>query len=80
MSEDNHSIDEKISFICDNINELKKSYRIEILQHILGSNINRSKIREKGCGTQIKISDIPKDLILLLYNFTKIKLKSQENE
>jgi hypothetical protein len=74
------NLDEKISYICDNVNELRKPYRIEILQHILGSNINRNKIKEKGCGTQVKICDIPKDLISVLYNFIKIKMKAQEDE
>lgn len=73
-------VDEKITYICDHVNELKKAYRIEVLQHILGSSIQRSKIKEKGCGTQVKVDDIPKDLILVLYNFIKIKIKSQEEE
>ena len=77
---DNISLEEKKIYIIDNVNELKKAHRIEVLQHILGSNISKEKIKEKGCGTQIKINDIPKDLIPLLYNFIKIKMKAQEDE
>jgi hypothetical protein len=77
---DSTTFDEKIIYICDNINELRKPHRIEILQLILGSNINRDKIKEKGCGTQIKINDIPRELIPLLYNFIRIKMKAQEDE
>jgi len=76
----NSELNEKVTYICDNVNELKKAHRIEILQHILGSNINREKIKEKGSGTQIKVNDIPKELIPLLYNFIKIKMKVQEDE
>ena len=70
--------DMKVRFICENINELRRNFRKEILQIMLGSQINESKIREKGGGTQIKISDIPKELINTLYNYIKKKLECSE--
>ena len=61
----------KIRFICENINELRRNFRKEILQIMLGSQIPESKIYEKGGGTQIKISDIPVELINTIYNYIK---------
>ena len=70
--------DVKIRFICENINELRRNFRKEILQIMLGSQIPDSKIYEKGGGTQIKISDIPKELINTLYNYIKKKIECSE--
>ena len=72
--------DEKIEFICENINEIKHTHRVEALQLILGSNIDRKKIVEKGSGTQIKISDLPKDIINVIYNFISRKIAFQSEE
>lgn len=70
--------DIKIRFICENINELRRNFRKEILQIMLGSQIPEAKIYEKGGGTQIKISDIPKELINTIYNYVKKKLEAEE--
>jgi hypothetical protein len=67
--------DHKIRFICENINELRRNFRKEILQIMLGSQIPESKIYEKGGGTQIKISDVPKELINTIYNYIGKKLE-----
>lgn len=64
-----------ISFIHNNINELKLNYRKEILQMILYSNIDDEKIVEKGNGTQIKFSDIDSILLKNIYNFIYMKLE-----
>jgi hypothetical protein len=45
---------------------------------MLGSQIPESKIYEKGGGTQIKIVDIPKELINTIYNYVKKKLECVE--
>lgn len=68
----------KIRFICENINELRRNFRKELLQMMIGSQIPESKIYEKGGGTQIKISDIPKELINVMYNYVKKKLEYAE--
>lgn len=67
-----------ISYINDNINELKLSFRKEILQIILYSNIDDDKVVEKGSGTQIKFSDIDAILLKNIYNYIhrKIELSS----
>jgi hypothetical protein len=67
-----------ISYINDNINELKLSFRKEILQIIRNSNIDDDKIVEKGSGTQIKFSDIDPVLLKIIYNYIykKIELSS----
>jgi hypothetical protein len=70
--------DHKIRFICENINELRRNFRKEILQIMLGSQIAESKIYEKGGGTQIKISDIPKELINTIYNYVGKKIEFTE--
>ena len=64
-----------ISYINDNINELKLSFRKEILQIILYSNIDDDKIVEKGSGTQIKFSDIDPILLKNIYNYIYKKIE-----
>lgn len=75
--EDVNEIDQdtKVRFICENINELRRTFRREILQIMLGSQIPETKIYEKGGGTQIKVSDIPKELINTIYNYVNKKLE-----
>lgn len=70
--------DHKIRFICENINELRRNFRKEILQIMLGSQIPEDKIYEKGGGTQMKISDIPKELINTIYNYIGKKIECIE--
>ena len=70
--------DHKIRFICENINELRRNFRKEILQIMMGSQIPESKIYEKGGGTQIKIADIPKELINTIYNYIGKKIECTE--
>lgn len=64
-----------INYINDNINELKLSFRKEILQIILYSNIDDDKVVEKGSGTQIKFSDIDPILLKNIYNFIYKKIE-----
>jgi hypothetical protein len=71
--------DHKIRFICENINDLRKNFRKEILQIMLGSQIPESKIYEKGGGTQIKIIDIPNELINTIYNYIGKKIECTED-
>ena len=75
MNQNDPDLDVKIRFICENINDLRRNFRKEILQIMLGSQIPESRIYEKGGGTQIKISDIPKELINTIYNYVKKKLE-----
>jgi hypothetical protein len=63
-------------YIIENINELNIYDRIEILQ-ILYNSIARTKLVEKGSGTQIKISDIPDDILLNIETLIKQKLDDQ---
>jgi hypothetical protein len=67
-----------IHYINDNINELKVSFRKEVLQTILYSNLPESKIVEKGNGTQVKYGDIDDQLLKNIYNYIyqKIELSS----
>lgn len=72
-------INQYILYIHDSINELKINHRKDVLQIILGSDIQDSKISEKGNGTQIKFSDIPPPLLQIIYNFIHSKIESYEN-
>ena len=74
-SSESENQDYKIRFICENINELRRNFRKEILQIIMGSQIPESKIYEKGGGVQIKIIDIPKELINNIYNYIDKKIE-----
>ena len=54
-------------FITDNVNELLIHDRREILQMIYNSQ-SRSKLKEKGGGTQIKLDDLSEQLTEKIYN------------
>ena len=64
-----------IIYINDNINELKFAFRKEILQIILYSNIEESKVVEKGSGTAIKYAHLDSTLLKTIYNFILKKLE-----
>jgi hypothetical protein len=68
-----------ILYIYDNINELKHNFRIEVLQMILYSNIDESKIVEKGGGSSIKFADMDAPLIKSIYNFIQTKMEYMPN-
>ena len=78
MGDKNLDTDMMEDYIRDNINELLVKYRQEFMQIVYQSNINKKKMREKPDGIQIRFSDIPSDLIVLLYNFIKNKMESQQ--
>lgn len=66
-------------FILDNVNELQLHDRREILQMIYNSP-SRSKLTEKGSGTQIKLEEIPDSLIGNIYEYMNKKLNEQNIE
>jgi hypothetical protein len=67
----------KIVFIIDNINEVMVQDRREILQLIYNSP-SRSKLKEKGGGTQIKLDDLSDLLVDKIYNLILDKLTEQK--
>jgi hypothetical protein len=69
----------RLVFITDNINELLIQDRREILQMIYNSP-SRSKLKEKGGGTQIKLNDLSEPLIEKIYNSIVQKLADQKIE
>ena len=69
----------KLTFITDNINELLIQDRREILQMIYNSS-SRSKLKEKGSGTQIKLNDLSEQLMEKIYDSVKKKLTDQKLE
>ncbi len=64
-----HKLNQYIFYINENINDLKLNNRKDILQMIIGSEIEEDKIVEKGNGTQIKFSDISPELLQSIYNY-----------
>lgn len=68
-----------ILYLDDKVNELRLNHRTEILQMILYSSIEDSKVVEKGNGTQVKFSDIPNELLLSIYNFVHNKVENAED-
>jgi hypothetical protein len=67
----------KLIFITDNINEVMVQDRREILQLIYNSP-SRSKLKEKGGGTQIKLGDLSDPLVDKIYNLIQDKLTEQK--
>jgi hypothetical protein len=74
---DQISINDKVTFITDNINEIILSDRRAVLQMIYNSPI-RNKLKEKGGGTQVKIDDLSNDMINNLYHLIMRKLNEQK--
>lgn len=68
-----------IHYINDNINELKMSFRKEVLQTILYSNVPDKKIVEKGNGTQVKYADIDDQLLKNIYNYMYQKIELSQD-
>lgn len=71
-----NELEKYIIYINDNINELKTDYRVEVLQMILYSSIDDSKVVEKGNGCSIKYADMSPDLIKTIYNFIQMKMEN----
>jgi intracellular sulfur oxidation DsrE/DsrF family protein len=67
----------KLTFITDNINELLIKDRREILQIIYNSPA-RSKLKEKGGGTQIKLNDLSDQQVENIYVYVMEKLTDQQ--
>lgn len=68
-----------ITYIHDNIDDLRPIFKKEILQIILYSNIDEDKIVEKGNGTQIKFLDLDPALIKNIYNYIYKKIQLSFN-
>jgi hypothetical protein len=66
----------KETFICDNINELNIQQRKEILQIIYDSSC-KDLLKEKGNGTQIKISSLTDNLKNKIHEFIVKHLDSE---
>ena len=66
----------KETFICDNINDLNIQHRKEILQMIYDSPCKKL-LKEKGNGTQIKISLMTDNLKNKIYDFIVAHLDNE---
>ncbi len=69
-------INKYILYISDNVNELKINHRKELLQIIIGADIDSNRIVEKGNGTQIRFADMDSQLIYTIYNYIYNKLEN----
>ena len=54
--------------------ELNINERKDILQMIVNSGIEDSKIQTKGRGTQIKFADIPPETIISMHKYIQTKI------
>jgi len=75
-NKNSEDLNDKIIFITDNINELMLQDRRNILQIIYNSHL-RSKLKEKGGGTQIKVQDLTDNIIKKIYDIIIKKLDEQ---
>lgn len=66
-------------YINANVCDLSDDERLVILQMLMNS-IPNNKIHTKGSGTQIKFSNIPNDILVLIYNYIKEKIDSRKDE
>ena len=68
---------EKICFICENINSMKKNHRIEVGRMIMWNDaVGSDKLCNKGGGCQIRVQYLPNSLINTLYAYVKQKNES----
>lgn len=74
------SSDVMIKFIKQQVNLLTVEERNSILQTLLNSSIDESKIQEKGDGTQIKWCYIPDSILAVIYNYVKNRLDIKQKE
>jgi hypothetical protein len=60
---------QQVAYIKQNISELSLDDYIGVLHILLNSNIDDSKIQEKGGGTQVKFKDIDEATIGYIYTY-----------
>jgi hypothetical protein len=70
------SMEDKKTFIFDNINELSLQDRITMVQLIYNSS-DRSKLKEKGNGVQIKLDTVSPSVLDNLYKTLNVKIEEQ---
>ncbi len=82
----NHTFEQKsidyekyVTYIDANINNLKQSHKIEILQMIMYSDIDDEKIFEKGNGTGVHFTYLNDALLENIYNFIYTKIENMED-
>lgn len=66
-----------ITYIKQKVGDLNVNERKDILQMLINSGIEDSRIHSKGRGTQIKFMDIPTDMIVSIYNFIQVKINEK---
>jgi hypothetical protein len=67
---------EQITFIIENVNELQISDRRNVLQLLFDAG---SELKETGSGSQIRIGDLPDDLINEIHKRVRDKIDEQLN-
>lgn len=66
-----------VMFIKQKVGELTINERRDILQMIVNSGIDDSKIQTKGGGTQIKLKHIQHETVISIYNYINTKMKDK---
>lgn len=68
---------EKMDYIDENVDDLDREERQEILNLIVNSGIDESKLHDKGDGAQIRYSDLTDESINSIYVYTKNKIEKK---
>lgn len=63
--------------IKQKVEELNNNERKDILQMVVNSGIEDSKIQTKGRGTQIKFADIPPETIISMHKYIQNKINEK---
>ena len=71
---------EIIKYIKHNIKDMDMDEKHGILQILMNSSIDDSKLQTKGDGTQIKFCDIPDSVLTIVYNYIKNKIDIKKKE
>ena len=74
---DKEELLDMISYIRQKVGDLNVSERKEILQTLINSGVENSKIHSKGRGTQIKFVDIPIESIINIHEYIKSKINEK---
>jgi len=66
-----------VKFIKRNVNDISIEERKEILQIIINSSTDDSKIHTKGDGTVVSFKDLDQATVSAIYNFIQLKIANK---
>lgn len=72
--------DTKCDYVIDRVNDLVKASRVRVLNFILKKTQAADYLREKACGTELRMSRLSDEEINDLYDLTKKLIRKQKGE